>query len=66
VNGGYIHEYFLIGKYILSWFFHCTTGCSIILTFIVNDMGSHRLHAYIVSCICSALAWWWLFYGWNI
>ena len=29
---------------------------SIILTFIVNDMGSYRVHAYIVPCICSALA----------
>jgi len=22
---------------------------------VVNDMGFHRVHAYIVSCICSAL-----------
>jgi len=29
-------------------------------------MGSHRVHTYIVPCICSALAWWWLFYSRNI
>jgi hypothetical protein len=43
-------------NYILIVFFHCTIGYSIILTFIVNDMGSHRVHACIVPCICSALA----------
>ena len=43
-------------NYILNWFFHCTIECSIILTFIVNDLGSHRVHAYIAPCICSALA----------
>jgi len=53
-------------NYILNCFFHCTIGCAIILTFIVNDMGSHRVHAYIVPCICSAVAWWWLFYGRNM
>jgi len=42
-------------NYILI-FFHCAIGCQIILTFIVNDMGSHRVHAYIVPCVCSALA----------
>jgi len=52
--------------YILNWFFHYTVGCSIILTFIVNDKRSHRVHTYIVPCICSALAWWWLFYDRNM
>jgi len=28
-------------------------------------MGSHRVDAYIVPCICSTSAWWWLFYGRN-
>ena len=36
--------------------YQCTIGCTIILTFIVNDMGSHRMHTYIVPCICSAMA----------
>ena len=35
-------------NYILNWFYHCTIGCSIILTFIVNDMGSHRVHLVYV------------------
>ena len=43
-------------NYILNWFFHCTIGLSIILNFIVNDMGFHGVHAYVVPCICSALA----------
>jgi len=35
--------------------------------FTVNDMGSsHSVQAYIVPCLCSALAWWWLFYGRNM
>ena len=42
--------------YILNRVFHCTVGCSSILTFIVNDMGSHTVHSYVVPCICSALA----------
>jgi len=29
-------------------------------------MGSHRVHIYIVPCICSALAWWWPFHGRNM
>jgi len=28
---------------------------------IVNDMGSHRVHNFIVPRHCSILAWWWLF-----
>jgi len=44
-----------IVNFILNWFFHCTIGCSIILTFIVNDIGSDIVHAYIVTCMCSAL-----------
>ena len=43
-------------NYILNWFLHCTIGYSIILNFIVNDMGSYTVHTYIVACICSALA----------
>jgi len=43
-------------NYILNWFFHCTIGCYNYFNFIVNDMGSHTVHAYIVPCICSALA----------
>ena len=31
----------------MNWFsFHCTIGCSIILTSIVNDMGSQSKHLY--------------------
>ena len=36
-----------ITNYILNLFFHCTIGCSFILTFIVNDMGSHRVHTFL-------------------
>ena len=35
-------------NYILNCFFHCAIGCSIILTFSVNDRGFHRVHACIV------------------
>jgi len=28
---------------------------------IVNDMGSHRMHTFIVPRHCSIFAWWWLF-----
>jgi len=42
-------------NYILN-FFIVQLDATVILTFIVNDMGSHRVHAYIVPCICSALA----------
>jgi len=31
-------------------------GKSIILTFTLNDMGSHTVHDYIVPCVCSVLA----------
>jgi len=36
-------------------FFNCTIGCSIILTYIVKDIGSHKVHTCILPCICSAL-----------
>jgi len=29
-------------------------------------MGYHRVHAYIVPCICPALSWYWLFYSRNM
>jgi len=32
-----------------------------ILTYFVNDVGSHRVHTFIVSSICFMFAWRWLF-----
>ena len=45
--------------YVLLWpDDSCLTAetCGPDVTDIVNDMGSHRVQAYIVPCICSALA----------
>jgi len=32
-----------------------------ILSYFVNDMGSHRVHTFIVPRICFTFVWRWLF-----